>query len=159
MSSREACKVCSLAHDPISLSQGECAACLRLDLDTLHNNHDHRINAYERLRPKMDDAAFPAFDRGQSRGMNLRDWFAGHALAGMLGNSADSYAPEDAARIAYLNADAMLAKRESAGAAGAFAELLAKWAEGLDGCPECHTQNLHDADCAAADLAGIKERG
>jgi len=43
-------------------------------------------------------------------GMSLRDWFAGHALAGLLAH-ASGEAPESAPRKAYQLADAMLAVR------------------------------------------------
>jgi hypothetical protein len=45
--------------------------------------------------------------------MTLRDWFAGQALAGLLGNS--NYGPPNSkedANMAYLIADAMLKARE-----------------------------------------------
>jgi hypothetical protein len=48
-----------------------------------------------------------------SFGMTLRDWFAGQALAGLLGNS--NYGPPNSkedANMAYLIADAMLEARE-----------------------------------------------
>lgn len=53
------------------------------------------------------------------RGMSLRDWFAGRAMAAMVGNSdhmvvfAESADPaKDVAVAAYSIADAMLAERE-----------------------------------------------
>ena len=47
-------------------------------------------------------------------GMTLRDWFAGHALAGM--DLAGGLARGDAAaRIAYQTADKLLAHREGTG--------------------------------------------
>jgi hypothetical protein len=48
-----------------------------------------------------------------NEGMTLRDWFAGQALAGLLGNS--NYGPPNSkedANMAYLIADAMLKARE-----------------------------------------------
>lgn len=45
-----------------------------------------------------------------SDGMSLRDWFAGQALAGILGASPPPFC-EDAAEDAYRYADAMLAER------------------------------------------------
>lgn len=48
-----------------------------------------------------------------NHGMSLRDWFAGHAMSGLLANKGD---PDDyltmAARDAYRVADAMLAARK-----------------------------------------------
>lgn len=49
------------------------------------------------------------------RGMTLRDYYAGQVLAGM--HSRDSYdagqaTPEQRARLAYLDADAMLKERD-----------------------------------------------
>jgi hypothetical protein len=66
--------------------------------------------------------AFPVEPRsmlGGHDGMNLRDWFAGQALAGMIGNSGltMSYGenhPESnkvVAAVAYILADAMIAER------------------------------------------------
>ena len=40
-------------------------------------------------------------------GMSLRDWFAGQALS----NYASDYPAKEAARLAYADADAMLAER------------------------------------------------
>ena len=45
-------------------------------------------------------------------GMTLRDWFAGHALAGLAATNAQS-SPEHYALAAYMMADAMLAAREA----------------------------------------------
>lgn len=54
--------------------------------------------------------AFPG--RDLHRGMTLRDYFAGRALAGMIaGGVCDE--PENTARVAYQLADAMLKARES----------------------------------------------
>ena len=65
----------------------------------------------------------PAFPREEMRvtglavqpvqpGMSLRDWFAAHALAGMLANPSHEGLPaEDWAHDAYMHADAMLAAR------------------------------------------------
>lgn len=54
-------------------------------------------------------------------GMTLRDWFAGHALCGLLAWSPEEghkqYSPETAALIAYDMADAMIAERGPGGAA------------------------------------------
>lgn len=60
--------------------------------------------------------AFPhdmtQFDRDMA-GMNLRDWFAGQALAGMSANpSLTMHNFEKFARWSYDQADAMLAERE-----------------------------------------------
>ena len=46
------------------------------------------------------------------RGMSLRDWFAGQAMAGTVGNpDCDPY-PHEIAKTAYAIADAMLKARE-----------------------------------------------
>ena len=61
--------------------------------------------------------AFPAIDLvcdglgTGSKGMTLRDWFAGQALAGLRVNDYEKF--ENAARHAYEIADAMLAEREN----------------------------------------------
>lgn len=60
----------------------------------------------------------PAFPNNDAHGcayagMTLRDWFAGQALAGLLGNS--NYGPPNSkedANMTYLIADAMLKARE-----------------------------------------------
>lgn len=59
-----------------------------------------------------------------ARGMSLRDWFAGQALAGILaGGFADTIPHDDvngggdAAFFAYQYADAMLAERAKGGGA------------------------------------------
>lgn len=72
------------------------------------------------LHPK--DAAFPfQYDNGPgSRGMSLRDWFAGQALAGDLATQSDDFGfydnsasvAESYAIRAYELADAMLKVRE-----------------------------------------------
>jgi hypothetical protein len=74
---------------------------------------------------KDGGAAFPRPDmeyrNGQieigSNGMTLRDWYAGQALAGLLGSGIASergQSHEDVAEVAYLNADAMIAERGAA---------------------------------------------
>jgi len=68
--------------------------------------------------------AFPAFSVSEyredgyggtfsitERGMSLRDWFAGQALAGYMVTDPDVL-PELAAKMVYAIADAMLAERE-----------------------------------------------
>lgn len=46
-------------------------------------------------------------------GMSLRDWFAGQALVGLMANNDTSANPGAYARLAYEQADAMLAARSS----------------------------------------------
>lgn len=41
-------------------------------------------------------------------GMSLRDWFAGHALAGMMADHEETGSAEEISRAAYSLADAML---------------------------------------------------
>lgn len=56
--------------------------------------------------------------------MTLRDWFAGHALAGIMGPNYDWFTSgtesgsrvHEAAHFAYSLADAMLAARKGGGA-------------------------------------------
>lgn len=55
--------------------------------------------------------AFPGETWG-SKGMSLRDYFAGQALAGMLANPELPTDAEYIAKWSYLNADAMLAERQ-----------------------------------------------
>jgi hypothetical protein len=67
-------------------------------------------------QPHQDEPAFPAtvydeeigFRPGPYPGMGLRDWFAGQALAGLMG---DDCAPELAPKLAYKIADQMMAQR------------------------------------------------
>ena len=68
--------------------------------------------------------AFPMGNpqQGGYDGMSLRDWFAGQALAGF--SSRDTFdpgqaEPEQRARLAYIDADAMLAARATASVGGA----------------------------------------
>lgn len=60
--------------------------------------------------------AFPVIIPGRGgngwQGMTLRDWFAGQALAGMLGDPERRGSAKDFSHYAYEMADAMLAKRE-----------------------------------------------
>jgi hypothetical protein len=57
--------------------------------------------------------AFPsAHPFGSEEGMTLRDWFAGQALIGLLGEG--RWAAKILAEHAYRTADAMLAERERA---------------------------------------------
>jgi 1,4-dihydroxy-2-naphthoate octaprenyltransferase len=44
--------------------------------------------------------------------MTLRDWFAGQALASLCNAYNDENHASDNAKIAYANADAMIAQRE-----------------------------------------------
>lgn len=73
--------------------------------------------------------AFPSTDFGSRKGMTLRDWFAGQALAAMImkspffdtqGENGSKISSEDIkqfkldmAASAYAYADAMLAEREN----------------------------------------------
>jgi hypothetical protein len=49
---------------------------------------------------------------GDVKGMTLRDWFAGQALAGLLANTNDDF-NEPPSKWAYAIADAMLADRSN----------------------------------------------
>ena len=46
-------------------------------------------------------------------GMTLRDYFAGQALAGALADPTCDISPVELAKIAYREADAMIAEREA----------------------------------------------
>lgn len=56
--------------------------------------------------------AFPHPAWTASRGMSLRDWFAGQALAGMLSSDGRPTGDQAKAEWAYDLADAMLKARE-----------------------------------------------
>jgi hypothetical protein len=59
--------------------------------------------------------AFPRPSMATDDGMTLRDWFAGQAMAGIMGNSGINhgiYPPDEAARNCYAIADAMLGARK-----------------------------------------------
>lgn len=64
----------------------------------------------------LNSSAFPVVDdigRGlecADRGMTLRDWFAGQALAGSLASGLP-IEPDQRARICYMFADAMMKAR------------------------------------------------
>jgi hypothetical protein len=75
----------------------------------------------ERIMRDTSESAFPQipvdFGKGPADpevygmgGMSLRDWFAGHALAGLMVSSTDKR-PDAIAWIAYQYANAMLAER------------------------------------------------
>lgn len=77
--------------------------------------------------PTRNDGG-PAFPRPQAEtsiggcmeqdGVSLRDWIAGQALGAIIQAAGIPYAEKDAkehARIAYANADAMLAARKKGG--------------------------------------------
>ena len=49
----------------------------------------------------------------RAQGMSLRDWFAGQALAGTIGNANWDAYPHETAAVAYMIADAMLKAREA----------------------------------------------
>lgn len=45
-------------------------------------------------------------------GLSLRDWFAGHALAGLIAQTTKADLAEEFSRQAYVAADAMLEARK-----------------------------------------------
>lgn len=55
--------------------------------------------------------------QGYGRGMTLRDWFAGHAMQGLLSaiTTMDQKCPGLMSEIAYLVADGMLRQRATEG--------------------------------------------
>lgn len=65
--------------------------------------------------------AFPvtAGQQVYATGMTLRDWFAGQAISGACSPAPDGWSlpPQDHAAWAYEIADAMIAARETGGAA------------------------------------------
>jgi hypothetical protein len=61
---------------------------------------------------KVFPSQYEGADRNEDSGMDLRDWFAGQALAGLL---ADGRAPESAPASAYWIADAMMTERKKNG--------------------------------------------
>lgn len=72
-----------------------------------------------RLAPIPDEPAFPHFSQVSDGlelfgGMSLRDYFAGQALAGIMG-SGDIFPPDSAASRAYCVADSMLEERARIG--------------------------------------------
>ena len=72
-------------------------------------------------QPKDGGAAFPTGltpGHYSQEGMSLRDWFAGQALAGIVGGyyanpELSGLSPRDHAEESYLIADAMIAAREA----------------------------------------------
>lgn len=66
-------------------------------------------------RPKrIDDGDYGRKEIGGEDGMELRDWFAGQALAGLCaarGHAFGGVPPAETARVIYTIADAMLVAR------------------------------------------------
>ena len=97
------------------------------------SNTDDGGPAFPHLNPMMrmgDDGKTIERAAPELDGMSLRDWFAGHALAGMNATLTDAanWPQEDGARqmakYAYLQADAMIAaKRGKLGATPTPAEV------------------------------------
>lgn len=76
------------------------------------------------MNPPAFPLAVPAGYEFADGGMSLRDWFAGQALSGMMGNADMPFAadaadvePRQIAEAAYELADAMLAECAKGGAA------------------------------------------
>lgn len=64
-------------------------------------------------RPLAFPNAIPNEFYDYNDGMELRDWFAGQALVGLLGNSAyDGSSPDELAVWAYIHADEMIEERK-----------------------------------------------
>lgn len=78
---------------------------------------NHELNEFNELARKADEhggMAFPSqCERGAAvvnfHGMTLRDWFAGHALSGLM--AADEVRGEKAVKEAWALADEMLKQR------------------------------------------------
>lgn len=64
----------------------------------------------EQTMHKFPDGEIILLNQG---GMTLRDYFAGQALAGALADPTCDVSPVELAKIAYREADAMLAAREA----------------------------------------------
>lgn len=56
--------------------------------------------------------AFPSENRPWQEGMELRDWFAGQALAGLIANGRTSMMTDVIAQQAYMMAEAMMEARK-----------------------------------------------
>jgi len=56
--------------------------------------------------------AFPSENRPWQEGMELRDWFAGQALAGLVANTRTTTFSDIVAEAAYARADAMMEARK-----------------------------------------------
>lgn len=82
---------------------------------TIHSKAHHMKGEYEMKDPNFKMTAFP--NGGQDEGMELRDWFAGHAMAAALTQSTagkESDFPqmfEYVSKLAYMAADAMIKER------------------------------------------------
>ena len=62
---------------------------------------------------KFKQGAQTAYHEGWHEGMSLRDYFAGHIVAGLLANSSyEDYQPAPLAMSAYDIADAMIVARK-----------------------------------------------
>lgn len=65
----------------------------------------------------MNEPAFPCSPDGPNyskfSGLTIRDWFAGQALAGMIGTATTASAVKALAKASYLIADDMLRAREA----------------------------------------------
>lgn len=83
--------------------------------------HNDNSNGNQ-LKPKNSAPENPpAFPKGgaysMQSGMTLRDWFAGHSLAGLLADPELELMPATYAKKAFEVADAMLAERAKGGRA------------------------------------------
>lgn len=68
--------------------------------------------AFAAFLPRMGNGVSGAMDTTAPRGMSLRDWFAGQALAGYFANPSTPHRnAEDCADYMYRVADAMLKER------------------------------------------------
>jgi hypothetical protein len=70
------------------------------------------------MKSNDDETAFPVTigqTAADSKGMSLRDWFAGQVLVGLLANPTFECPYEEVARMAYRQANEMMEARKTLG--------------------------------------------
>lgn len=63
----------------------------------------------------LSDSTITDYQNYNDKGMTLRDWFAGQALAGVMASDYDPQTWERYATVAYQVADAMIVERAKGG--------------------------------------------